>query len=84
LRCNALRVLDDGTYDVIVVDVVDAQDAGHAGGALVLSLTVIAGAHRGEVVDVRAEGLGRHGLDLIGMPGTLAVRDGAPSVTIDE
>ncbi|MBA2281847.1 MAG: hypothetical protein H0W25_11530 [Acidimicrobiia bacterium] len=73
-------MLDDGEHDAIVVDAADAADGS---GALVLSLTLIAGAHKGELVDVRATGLGRDALDMLAEPCTVHVNDGQPTVTFD-
>jgi hypothetical protein len=70
-------MLADGTYDVIVVDAVADADALH------VEVTILAGEHKGDVVGVRAMGLGLDELDCLGMPGTLTVRDGAPSITLD-
>jgi hypothetical protein len=71
-------VLDDGTYEAIVVDAEDLD-----GGALGLEITIIAGEHKGEVVTVRAEGLGRDSLDLLAVPATLTVADGEPTVALE-
>ncbi len=70
-------MLDDGSYDVIVVDATADGDALH------LEVTILAGAHKGEVVGVRAAGTTLDELDVLGMPGTLTVRDGAPSIVLD-
>jgi len=70
-------VLDDGVYDVFVVD------AEGDGDLLSLDLTVLDGPHKGEVVSMRAQGLGVSELDALGCPGTLTVRGGEPSVVID-
>jgi len=75
---RTLTVLPDGTYDALVVDV-DAHD-----GAVTLELTILAGDHKGDVVAVRADDIGRDELDLLGLPATLTVADGAPAVTIDD
>jgi hypothetical protein len=76
-------VLPDGSYDVFIVDATAVADA--AGADVVqLSLTVLSGPSKGEVVDVRAAGLGRDELDLLGMPGTLVVENGAPRITVDD
>jgi hypothetical protein len=69
--------LPDGTYDVLVVD------ATADGDALAIEITIIGGDHKGDVVSVRATGLGVDELDLLGMPGTLHVVDGAPRFTVD-
>ena len=73
-------MLADGTYDVIVVD---ASATADAPGELHLDLTILAGEHKGEVVPMRAAGLGIDELDALGLPGTLTVLDGAPSVVLD-
>jgi len=74
--------LPDGTYDVIVVD---AEDSGN--GDVHLELTITLGPFVGHVISLR----GRHVDDrnrsttpsdpiaLLGVPGTLRVRDGVPS-----
>ncbi|MEY2448880.1 MAG: hypothetical protein QOH79_2356 [Acidimicrobiaceae bacterium] len=69
--------LPDGTYDVLVVD------ATADGDALAIEITIIGGDHKGDVVSVRATGLGVDELDLLGVPGTLHVVDGAPRLTVD-
>lgn len=70
-------MLDDGTYDALIVD------AHRDGDAMTLEITITIGAHKGEVVFVRASGLHRDELDLLAMPATLEVRDGVPSVRFD-
>lgn len=76
--CQIDDVLADGAYDAIVVDATDDAD----GRAVVLSLTVLAGEHKGRVVEVRAAGLGRDALDLLAEPCTIHVRNGEPTVTL--
>jgi hypothetical protein len=71
-------VLDDGTYDALVVDADELAD-----GALSLELTILAGEHKGEMVTVRAEGTGRDALDLLAVPATLTVTAGTPSVSLE-
>ncbi len=70
-------MLDDGTYDAVVVDATD--DA----GVVVLDLAVLTGPHKGEVVAVRTAGLGRDPLDLLAVPATLTVAAGEPSVHLE-
>jgi hypothetical protein len=71
--------LDDGTYDALVVD------AGRAGdGACQVELTILSGDHKGEVVAVRTRSLSTdQAADLLGIPATLTVTDGAPHVTFE-
>jgi hypothetical protein len=70
-------VLPDGSYDAIVVD------ATRDGPAVHIELTIIAGERKGEVVTVAATGIDRDELDLLGVPATIAVRDGAPDVRLE-
>lgn len=70
-------MLEDGSYDALVVDAT-ADDRGIA-----LELTIVAGAHKGEVVSVRTTGAGFDELDILGMPGTLVVENGVPTFAIE-
>jgi len=72
-------MLPDGTYDVFVVDAVADGD----GGALRLELTILSGEHKGELVPMRAAGLGVDELDALGRPGTLTVTGGDPSLSLE-
>lgn len=71
-------MLEDGTYDAFVVD---AEDVG--AGVLRLDLTILTGAHKGEVVSIRVTDLGVDELDALGTPATLTVVHGDPAVTLD-
>lgn len=71
-------MLADGTYDVVVVDA-EARDD----GSLHLEVTILAGEHKGELVSVAAAGLTRDPLELLAVPGTLTVADGAPDLAIE-
>ena len=73
-------VLEDGTYDVVVVD----ADDGDAPGSVRLDLAVLAGPHKGELVTVTATDFGRDPLDVLASPGTLVVADGQPSFTLED
>lgn len=72
-------MLEDGTYDVLVVDAEATGD----GGALRLDVTILAGPHKGEVVGLTAAGLDVSDVDALGMPGTLTVSAGEPTLAID-
>jgi hypothetical protein len=69
--------LPDGTYDVVVVDATADNDA------LAIEITILSGAHKGDVVGIRATGLDVDELDLLGLPGTLTVEDGVPRFLVD-
>jgi len=74
-------VLGDGVYDAMVVDVSVGDD-----GSVAVELAIAAGEHRGEVVRVvdrrPGDAIGEP-LDLLGLPATLTVAGGEPSVTFD-
>ncbi len=72
-------MLPDGTYDVFVVD---AEAAG-PDGALRLEVTILAGAHKGDVVSLRATGLRVDELAVLGSPGTMIVAAGEPSLVLE-
>jgi hypothetical protein len=69
--------LPDGRHDALIVD------ATREGDRLSLELTIVAGAHKGDVVSLTATGIDRDELDLLGVPATIAVVDGRPSVTLE-
>lgn len=70
-------MLEDGTYDALVFDA-DERD-----GAVAVELTILAGAHKGEVVSVVSTDWAGDALDLLGIPATLTVADGEPTVTFE-
>ena len=72
------QVLEDGSYDAMVVDATPADD-----GSCSVELTILAGPHKGEVVAVRRAGLADRALDLLGIPATLTVADGVPTVRFE-
>jgi hypothetical protein len=71
-------VLDDGTYDALVVDATPRD-----GGGVSIELTIVAGPAKGEVVTILGQGLPGDPLDLLGVPATLTVTDGAPSLRLE-
>ena len=70
--------IPDGTYDVFIVDAEDVGD-----DTLRLAVTILGGDLKGDVVDITATGLGVDVIDAMGMPGTLTVDAGTPSLRID-
>jgi len=70
--------LDDGNYEVVVVEADQRED-----GSIVLALVVSTGPHRGDVVTLSATGLGRSWIELLAAPGTLSVTAGQPSLRLD-
>lgn len=72
----------DGTYPVFILDAEEHTD--EATSTVKLSVTILSGVHKGEVLDLVAANLGMSDIDLIGMPGTLTVRDRTPTLRIDD
>ena len=72
-------VLDDGAYDAFVVWA-EARDDGR----VTFELTITTGVHKGETATVIGPVIGptRDPLDLVGLPCTLVVEDGAPRVDL--
>ena len=70
-------MLEDGTYDALVIDATDVD------GAVRAELTITSGPHKGEVVVVRGTFPGKASLDLLAAPATLVVAGGQPTVTLD-
>ena len=82
-RCQAGAMTDavlaDGTYEAIVVDAEGDSDP----EVMVLSIAIIAGPAKGQLVDVRAVKLQYDVLDLLAMPCVLVVADSEPKVVFD-
>lgn len=74
-------MLADGTYDAFVVDA--RIDGDGPDRATRLDLTITIGEHKGELIEVTAVGMAGEEFELIGMPATLTVAAGVPSVRID-
>jgi hypothetical protein len=67
--------LEDGVYEVVVIDAqeIDAENAAR------VELVITAGPRKGELVALRATHLDRDALSMLGLPGTLSVDKGMPS-----
>ena len=70
-------MLADGSYDAVVVD------ASGSGGDVRVELALASGPNKGEVVAVRGTFAVSDPIELLGLPATLTVRDGAPSVVVE-
>lgn len=70
-------MLEDGTYDAMVVDAEERGDQ-----RVACELTILAGEHKGEVVAVVAA-LSADPVELLGLPGTLVVSGGEPHLTLE-
>jgi hypothetical protein len=73
-------LLPDGTYDAMVVDASRHNDD----SSISVEVAIIAGPAKGEVVSLRTADLASTDpLDLLGLPATLTVRSGAPSLHLE-
>jgi hypothetical protein len=81
LICKAFVVipLDDGTYDVLVIE----ASVYPSRADLQLEVALVSGPRKGDVVRLTVRHLHRDPLDLLGLPATLVVTDGQPSLTLD-
>ena len=74
-------MLSDGNYDVFIVD---AREDEEILRAMHIDVAITSGAHKGDVITMRASNMQRDAITLIGMPATLRVVDGVPRLTIDD
>jgi hypothetical protein len=75
-------MLDDGTYDAVVVD----ADAGATPGLTRVELAIASGGHKGTLVTIATDDpviVDREPLDLLALPATITVADGRPSLVIE-
>lgn len=73
--------LEDGTYEVMVVDA--SQNTEKGPEVVHLELAVITGRHKGEVVRLNGYQLAGDPLDLLGLPATLTVTDSVPTFQLE-
>ena len=73
-----MSMLPDDTYDVIIIDATDDAKQNVAR----LEVTITSGAHKGDVVSLKATNLARDALQLLGEPARLHVRDGVPTLDL--
>ena len=71
--------LDDGAYDVIVVDV----DTSHDDDDVRVELTIVSGPQKGVVIGVRVASFAGDPISLLGIPATLVVDGGQPTVELE-
>jgi len=79
MESDGQQHIDDGAYDVVVLDAIEATD----GETMTIEVTIVAGANKGMVIGIHAPiGFGDP-IDLMGMPATLRVEHGVPTVRVD-
>ena len=72
-----MSMLDDGDYDVVVVDVGRDDD-----GVVVIELAIAAGDAKGKTIRLRGA-MQHEPLDWLGLPGALHVTDGTPRFRLE-
>ena len=76
-------LLPDGSYDAFVIDLTEeSEDAGQL--QTLVELTIVAGEHKGLVLEVATDSSIGLFEDIVGMPATLTVTNGSPQVRIDD
>ncbi len=72
--------LDDGNYNVMVLD---AEVGDHSDAPYQVDITILDGEHKGQVLTLKVASIDQDLLDLLGMPGTLTVEEGAHTLSIE-
>ena len=72
-------MLDDGTYEAIVLDARTDDD-----GIVHVEVALTSGAHKGEVLQLAGRFAGKSELDLLAAPATLVIAEGQPRLSIDD
>ncbi|MEX0768472.1 MAG: hypothetical protein WD029_08375 [Microthrixaceae bacterium] len=76
-------LLPDGSYDAFVIDLTEELDRDGLVQTFV-ELTIVAGEHKGLVLQIASDSSLGPFEDILGMPATLTVLAGTPSIRIDE
>lgn len=71
-------LLEDGSYDAFIIDAHDTAE-----GATRVDLTITTGDHKGQALSLASSTSLGDPVDLLGMPATITVAFGTPSIQID-
>jgi len=74
-----VQPLPDGTYDAMVIDLSAVPE----GPGARLEMALLAGPHKGEVVQLRSPGLDPDDLTILGTGARITVVAGVPGVRLD-
>ncbi|MGI8794301.1 MAG: hypothetical protein ACR2H3_14190 [Acidimicrobiales bacterium] len=72
--------LPDGTFEIFVIDAVTDTDQPSSAE---LELAIVTGEHKGAIIRLKMKTGGRDPIGMLGLPGTLTVSDGNPSLRIE-
>jgi hypothetical protein len=70
--------MPDGRYDVFIIDAEIIDES-----TMRIELMMVTGDDKGNVFALRGPMLADDPIDVIGLPATMTVTDGVPSVTVD-
>ena len=73
-----MQAMPDGRYDVFIVDAETIDET-----TMRVEIAMVSGDEKGDVFAVRGPHLARDPIDLLGLPGTLIVRDGIPRLEVE-
>ena len=68
----------DGTYDVFIVDAETIDET-----TMRVEIAMVSGDDKGDVIAMLGPHLARDPIELLGLPGTLIVRDGVPRLEVE-
>lgn len=81
LCCKPCGVLDDGTYEGVIVDAAECEPDD---GTISVELAISTGPRKGYVVTVRGRFPDRTAIDVLALPATLNVTAGEPHIHLQE
>ncbi len=73
-----MHAMPDARYDVFIVDAETIDET-----TMRVELALVSGDDKGDVIAMRGPHLARDPIDLLGLPGTLIVRDGVPRLEVE-
>ena len=73
-----MDAMPDGRYDVFVVDAETIDET-----TMRVEIAMVSGDDKGAVFAMRGPHLARDPIELLGLPGTLIVRDGVPRLEVE-
>ena len=73
-----MQAMPDGRYDVLIVDAETIDE-----NTMRVEIAMVSGDDKGDVIAMRGPHLARDPIELLGLPGTLIVRDGVPRLEVE-
>ena len=73
-----MHALPDGRYDAFIIDAETIDE-----NTMRVEIALLTGDDKGNIIALRGPHLADDPLSLLGLPGTLVVRDGAPRLEVE-